>query len=480
MGSKMLARRIVPAMVSLAVGAGCGSPAPPGETSVAVSGAVHIVGGRWLDVDTGRLRDNQGLLVRDGSIVAIDGRGEVDGAEVLRLDDDQVVLPGMFDLHAHYAVDLFGEGRVDEMTAYPSLFLANGVTSTFPAGEMDPHAMRNLRLAIESGDRPGPRLLSSGPYFGSWRRGWDDDAMTPDSIRAEVDYWVERGARGFKAKGIRAEHLAPLIDAARAHGLTVTGHLDSGFRGTVNPRDAIEMGIDRVEHFLGGDMMPADRSAYASLQVFDDFDGPELADIIALYVERGVTFDATLSIYGYWGPHDPEMTEYWIDELRFLTPYMREIIEARPERPVLESFALMSPIKRRTLKAFYDGGGRDLITLGTDHPSWGRYWSGFGAHREILAMSRAGVPAADVFRIATLNGARAFGLEDRLGSIAVGKLADLFVIRGDPLEDVRNARNVELVMARGVLYDAAELLASAEGSIGPVDAAGEEAWRPER
>jgi imidazolonepropionase-like amidohydrolase len=304
--------------------------------------------------------------------------------------------------------------------------------------------------------------------------------MTADSIRAEVDYWVEQGARGFKAKGIRPEHLEPLIEAAHAHGLTVTGHLDSGFRGTVNPRDAIEMGIDRVEHFLGGDMMPADRSAYAALQVFDDFDGPALRDVIALYVDREVNFDATLSIYGYWGPHDPEMTGYWTDELRFLTPYMREIIEARPDRPALESFERMSPIKRRTLKAFYDGGGRDLITLGTDHPSWGRYWSAFGAHREILALARAGVPPADVFRIASLNGARAMGVEQRLGSIAVGKLADLFVVRGNPLEDVRHARDVVYVVSRGVLHEASALLASAEGSIGPVDEAGEAAWRPGR
>jgi imidazolonepropionase-like amidohydrolase len=444
------------------------------------SSALGIDGGRWLEVETGELRANLGILIEDGAFVSLDGSAPPPGARVLELDDDHVILPGLIDLHAHYAVDLFGEGRVDEMTAYPALFLANGVTTTFPAGEMDPVAMRDLRIAIDAGERPGPRLLNSGPYFGSWRRGWDDDAMTPDSIRAEVDYWVEQGARGFKAKGIRPEHLRPLIDAAHAHGLTVTGHLDSGFRGTVNPRDAIEMGIDRVEHFLGGDMMPADRSAYASLEVFDDFDGPELQRIIDLYIEHGVNFDATLSIYGYWGPHDPEMTAYWTDELRFLTPYTRAIIETRPERPVLESFALMSPIKRKTLKAFYDGGGRDLITLGTDHPSWGRYWSAFGAHREILAMNRAGVPPAEVLRIATLNGAKAMGLDDRLGSIAVGKLADLFVVRGNPLDDVRIARDVRFVVSRGVLHDAAELLATVEGKIGPLDEAGETAWRPGR
>ncbi len=459
----------------------CGAPSSELAEGGPDGGSVQILGGRWLDVESGTLVPNRGIEIRDGRIVSVgDPPLLAEFAEVIRIADDWTILPGLIDLHAHYAVDLFGEGRVDETVAYPALFLANGVTTTFPAGEMDPNLMRELRLAIEAGERIGPRLLSSGPYFGSWRRGWDDVAMTPDSIYREVDHWVALGARGFKAKGIRSEHLTPLIERVHEHGLTVTGHLDSGFRGSVNPREAIHLGIDRVEHFLGGDMMPADRSAYASLQVFDEFDGPALRDIIELYVREGVYFDATLSIYGYWGPHDPEMTEYWTDELRFLTPYVREQVEQRPGRSVLESFALMSPIKRRTVKAFYDGGGRDLITLGTDHPSWGRYWSAFGAHRELLALARSGIPLADVLRIGTLNGARAMGLGDELGSIAVGKLADLFIVRGDPLEDIRLTREVETVIARGKAHSAAELLAGAEGTIGPTGAAEEARWRPGR
>ena len=94
-------------------------------------------------------------------------------------------MPGLFDLHAHFAVDLFGEGRVDEYRVNPVLFLANGVTSTFPAGEVDPDEARRGRERIASGEIPGPRIFSSGPYWGTARPGWRHEAMTPDSIRME-------------------------------------------------------------------------------------------------------------------------------------------------------------------------------------------------------------------------------------------------------------------------------------------------------
>ena len=109
-----------------------------------------------------------------------------------------------------------------------------------------------------------PRILSSGPYFGRSAPDWDN-GMTTQDIYNRVDKWVALGAKGFKAKGINAPHLKALIERAHQHGLTVTAHLDSGFRGSVNPEDAIEMGIDRVEHFLGGELFFNNTSAYNSL-----------------------------------------------------------------------------------------------------------------------------------------------------------------------------------------------------------------------
>jgi len=93
---------------------------------------------------------------------------------------------------------------------------------------------------------------------------------------------------------------------------------------------------------------------------------------------------------------------------------------------------------------------------------------GFAYHRELLAMTWAGIPPAAVLKAATINGARALGIDARLGSIEAGKLADLFVVGGNPLDDIKAARNVRFVFRDGVAYDPTELLRSAQGKIGPV------------
>ena len=438
-----------------------------------------VITGGWMFASTGNARvHNPGILVRAGKLLRVGGDLSIaePNAERVQLADTETVLPGLFDLHAHYAMDLYNAGRKDETSAYPALFLANGVTSTFPAGEMDPNAMRALRLRIENGEEPGPRLLNSGPYFGSARPGWDRNT-TREQIYADVDHWVELGVKGFKAKGINPEQLRALIERAHFHGLTVTGHLDSGARTSVNPRDAILMGIDRIEHFMGGDAFTPDRSAYASFEHMT-FDTPEFKRIAALYREHHAYYDATISTYGYYGVSDPDVFDYYTDERRFLTPYIRGVLAARPPRPVLAQFGNIYWTKRKEIKAFYDAGGGDLITLGTDMPSWGQWLTPFSANREMLVMSLSGIPNAAVIRIATINSARAMGLGDRLGTIEAGKWADLVVVRGNPLQDMHLMRLPRLVIKAGRVYDPAALMKSAEGKIGPSSGADSAAWAP--
>ena len=445
------------------------------------AGDTVITGGFLFDSIRDDVVPNTGIVVRGGVFQSVGtnlNNVDLSGANVVRLSTNDYVLPGLFDLHAHYAMDLFGQGRVDEYTVNPIVYLANGVTSTFPAGEVDPEGMMAARRRIERGEQIGPRIMSSGPYFGSARPQWNPAEETPEQIKKEVDEWAARGAMGFKAKGIRPEQLAPLIEEAHRYGLTVTGHLDSGAGGrSVNPRDAIYMGIDRVEHFMGGDAMPPEKSAYASLENMD-VNSPEEAAIMKLFIDRHVYFDATVSTYGYWyNPKDMRVFTTWTDEMSFLTPHARQIVEQRlPLRRNNEQFKKIYEVKLKEIKKFYDAGGARWITSGTDHPSWGEYLAGFGTHRELNAFVLAGIPPAAAIKMATINAAHAMHVSDALGTIESGKLADLCIVRGNPLQDIKNTHNVEQVMVRGQLYDAPKLLESVKGKMGPATAADDDWW----
>jgi imidazolonepropionase-like amidohydrolase len=445
------------------------------------AGDIVFRGGLIFDAVGDTAVPNTGLVVRNGTILEVGatlaGR-DLAAARVIELSPAECILPGLFDLHAHYAIDLFGEGRYDEHTVNPIVFLANGVTSTFTGGEVNPEEMRAARERIDAGQQIGPRIYNSGPYFGTARPGWNNAQITPERIRADVDEWAAKGARGFKAKTIRPDHLAVLIDQAHKHGLTVTGHLDSGARNSVNPKTAILMGIDRIEHFMGGDAISADRGAYASLESLD-VTRPEVKEIFDLYLKRRVFYDATVSAYGYWAKKDPEVFTYWVNEMDFLTPHARKAAESRLPRRVNEQFERIYWTKRKELKAFFEAGGGGLITLGTDHPSWGEFLSGFGSHRELHVMVLAGIPAAAAIKIGTINGARALNVANKLGTLEPGKYADLFVVRGNPVQEIRTTRNVRLVMKAGQVFDASELLASAKGKLGPTSATDEARWRPQ-
>lgn len=452
-------------LVALALALG---PAACGETDTAegMDGALLVRGGWLFDAPSGEMRPNPGILIRGGRFEAVGGEAveAAAGAEVIELEDDRYVLPGLIDLHAHYNMDLTGDGRVEETEFNPLVYLANGVTSTFTGGEYLPEVMAEARARIEAGERTGPRILQAGPYFGSTRPGWDPD-ISDDSIRADVDHWAERGVAGFKAKGASPRHLPPLIEQAHRHGLTVTGHLDSGARGSTNSEDAIRMGIDRVEHILGGPVLDREQAAYPVWNTVDTTSA-EFRETVRLFLDHGVYFNATITAPVYFTELE-EGFDDWAGEREFFTPHVQQLVAERPPRRRNELMSGLYQAMLRSTKAFYDAGGGDLITLGTDNPSRGEFLGGFSAHRELHAMVIAGIPEASALRIGTINGARAMRLDDEIGSIEPGKRADLFVIRGDPLTEIRNTRNVEIVVRDGVRYDPEALLDRARGRIGP-------------
>lgn len=445
----------------------------------AQSQPIHIKGGHYFDVENQKMVANEGIFIRGGRFYKVGTRpsgNEPDDYKTIELGDDEYVLPGIVDVHAHYRMDAFGSDSLEEIDEFKYnalVYLANGVTSTFSNGVYYPELELGAKKQINTGQWSGPRYFASGPYFGSARPGWGD--FSKEEIYAQVDEWVSKGVDGFKTKGGDPETIKHLIERAHFHGLRVAGHLGSGYRGTTNSIDAIDMGIDRVEHILGGFVLDSTQRAYP---VWNEVD-TTLADFkktMQYFIDHGVFFDATINAPVYFTTLE-EGFDYWKDEQSMFTPYTRKLLG---ERTVGGSFSELASdlywAMRRSTKAFYEAGGGDLITLGTDAPSHGYFLAGFGAHREMHTMVMAGIPEAAVLKIATQNSANAIGQGSLIGSIATGKLADVYIVKGNPLDDITNTRNVQTVIKSGHIYNPDDLLKLVKGNIGPVDSTQTESW----
>jgi len=428
-----------------------------------------IISGGWLfDGISDKRRNNTGIVIHDGIFTEIDAdldEHKLAKARVIELSDSETIIPGMIDLHAHYNFDLVDKGRVEEVVYNGIIFLANGVTATWSAGEYFPERVLEQRELVDSGEAIGPRLFASGPYFGGFRCeysvktaeddciAWPND-ISEEEIRAEVDYWAKQGVVSIKIKQATPGEAKIIIEQAHRNGMTTAGHL-ANYEGKydVNLRDAILLGIDRVEH-----------------QVTLGSGGPGSADMeqmIDLILEHRVYYDANLQMYGGINLRNELGSEMiWADESRYFTPYSQDLLGKRGPPPP-ESDEAEFAQRMLELKKLFESGGENLIIVGTDEPVYTTLLPGFAFHRELLAMVHAGLPNIAVLKAATINGANALGVVDKLGSIEAGKLADLYVARGNPLDDIKAARNVKFVMKSGVIYDSGTLLKSAEGRIGP-------------
>ena len=441
------------------------------------SGDLMIRGGWLFDGVSNTRRQNTGIVIREGKIVEVDAdlhEKIFTASNVIDLSDSETILPGMIDLHAHYNLDIVDVGRVEEVIYNGMIFLANGVTSTWSAGEYYPERVLEQRDLVDSGEGTGPRFFASGPYFGAFRceysvktaaddcSAWPND-ITEEEIRAEVDKWAEQGVVSIKIKQATPGESKILIEQAHKHGMSVTGHL-SNYEGEydVNLRDAILMGIDRIEHqiTLGSGGQESD----------------EMEQMIDLIIKHQVYYDANLQMYGGINLRKELGSEMiWANEAKYFTPYAQALLEKRGDPPP-ESDEAEFAQRVLELNRLYESGGENLLLVGTDEPIYTTLLPGFAFHRELLAMVYAGLPNISVLKAATINGANALGVADKLGSIEPGKLADLYVTKGNPLNNIKTARNIQLVIKNGVIYDPDTLLKSAEGMIGPKGPDDHNAW----
>lgn len=426
---------------------------------------------RVIDGTGAPARADQTLVIRDGRITNLGPSATVDvpaDARVLDLTG-KTVIPGLVMVHEHLFYPT-GPGVYGNLTeSFTRLYLAGGVTSMRTGGNMNGYGELAIARDIREGRKPGPWIDASGPYLeGPGLPLGQVHALTgPGDARRMVDFWSEAGATSFKAyMHITREELGAAIQAAHARGHKITGHLCS-----VSYREAAELGIDDLEHgFLAStdfvrdkkpDQCPGQGEAQAALAQVDP-DGAEFKALVDFLVAHHVAVTSTLTVFETFTPGRPLPPG-----LDVLDPALKEDFETRfaaTQKRTNSPYARLLPLDMALERRFAKAGG--LLIAGTDPTGGGGVIAGYSNQRQVELLVEAGFTPEEAIRICTLNGARYLGRDDRVGSLEVGKQADLVVIDGNPAAVISDIRKVETVFKQGVGYDPAKLIASVKGRVG--------------
>ena len=395
----------------------------------------------YIDVLSGKVISNSSITIDDNKIISID-KGYIKVSKNDKLIDLRglTVMPGLMDMHVHFGgeyqskaerpVKVERETEAILATAHAYTTLKAGFTTVRQVGDSGLVAI-SLRDAIKNGYVVGPRIFTSGksiattgghadptngksiddyeyptpedgvingPYeaFTAVRQRYKDGA---DGIKLTVTGGVLSVAKSGDNPQFTEEEVDAVVKAAKDYGMWVAVHA----HGSEGMKRAVIAGVDSVEH---GTFMTE--------------------EVMELMIERGTYYVPTISAGEF------------VAEKSKIDNYFPEIV--RPKA------ASVGPQIGGTFGKAYKKGVK--IAFGTDvgvQPH-GTNW------KEFVYMNQYGMPAIETIVVATIETAKLLGESDALGSISVGKIADIIAISGNPLEDMNNMQNVHFVMKNGKVY----------------------------
>jgi Tol biopolymer transport system component/imidazolonepropionase-like amidohydrolase len=388
------------------------------------AGAVALTGARIITMEEAGVIERGDIVIADGRISAVGASGSIaipGGAT--RIDArGKTIMPGLVDLHTHNHRSPSGimPQRDYEMGAV----LAYGVTTTLDNSMWSQNIFPQSEM-VEAGEVVGPRVYSTGDPLYAGDHARQNELKSLEQTRQEVRRLKSYGAVSLKQYQQPERRQRQWVsEAARGEGLMVTAE--------------------------GGDML------YILTMVMDGQTGWEhpipqvpVYDDLAQFLGRaGVHYSPTLVVAGpgpwndqYW----IQQSELWSDpKLRRFSPWRK--LEAHTRRRDLRpSTDYTFPFLAQGVADIIKAGGYGAIGAhGQQH--------GIASQWEVWMLASA-MPALDALRVATQHGAMMIGVQEDLGSLKSGKLADLVVLNGNPLEDIRQTANIQYVMKGGRLYN---------------------------
>lgn len=410
-------------------------------------GGLLIRHARLFDPRDGRVRDDMSVLVRGERIVAVDRDALLHAAPDAEVLDaaGRMLLPGLWDVHQHFS-------GVDG-----AFNLIAGVTSARDLANDNLPLIERVKR-FDAGTELGPRVVLGGIVEGTGPLAGPTDVRvdSAEKAHAAVDWYYRHGYAQIKIYSSFPPELVQLIaEDAHRHGMRVSGHVPA----FMTARQFIQAGSDEIQHlnfivlnFFDdvGDTRGPQRYTIAAEKIRQlRLDDPRWAEFVGFMQQHHTVLDPTMvALEGLFSGDPSQVAPALLPVIDRFPPLARRTllsgavpVPAGHEQAYREAL----PALQRMLLSLYRSG----ITLMPGSDSF----SGYSLHRDLELWVQAGIPNAEVLRMATLVPAQVLGVDRDRGVVAPGKLADMVLVDGDPTRRIGDIRNVWRTIKGGRVID---------------------------
>ncbi len=396
-------------------------------------------------------RKDMTVLVKGNSILSVSPSSKMkvpDGFDVIE-GEGKTLLPGLFDMHIHLGDE---DGVMN---------LAAGVTSVRDMGNSKD--LVSLEKKYNENTLIGPRIPIKSKLMDGAGKFAGRTNMIMENLEQGLAYVQETKDAGYDQvklySSVKPEWVKPLVEKAHSLGLKVSGHIPAYMLAS----QAVLDGFDGLTHinmlFLNfmsdtiATQTPLRLSMPAEHADEVDLNSKEFYDFVALLKKKDIVVDPTVSVF----------EKIYTSKKGEVSPTLAAVIDRLPigEQRKAKSGGLPRPKEKD--QQYYDAYLKMLAMTKKLHDAGITLVAGTDAmagvilHRELENYVKAGISTADVIQMATLGAAEVSETSEKLGSIEAGKLADMILVNGNPLEDISDIRKVDLTIKNGNLYDPVEL-----------------------